>query len=72
MSQRNKQHQGRSADPDPFEPDRVSPGDSEAGLDPVSAAEDAREISRILDENEGYERPEPRRQTRQIDGPDRS
>ena len=72
MSQRNKQHGGRSADPDPFDPDRVAPGESAAGLGPESAAQDALEISRILDESEGYDRTEPRRQARQLGETDRS
>jgi hypothetical protein len=65
MSHRQKQHHGRSeGDERELEGRDVSPGDLDlteiVSSESVVAAEEAREISRILDENEGYNRPQPR------------
>jgi len=65
MSQRQKQHQGRSEGDDrDLEGRDVGGGELDVtdivSSESVAAAEDARDISRILDQNEGYDRPQPR------------
>ena len=65
MSQRQKQHQGRSEGDDRDLGGRdIEGGELEVtdivNSESVAAAEDARDISRILDQNEGYDRPQPR------------
>lgn len=69
MSERQKRHLGRNDARAQFDPDRIDPDKPDAalsGLDPAEAGEDAREISRMLDEFEGYDRPEPKRQVRML------
>ena len=61
MSQRQKQHGGRSADDGAIPQDERLAAPAGINTDPVSAAEDAREISRILDEEEGFDRTTPKR-----------
>ena len=61
MSEHHKQHGGRSADDGAIPQDERIAAPAGINIDPVSAAEDAREISRLLDEEEGYDRATPRR-----------
>ena len=65
MSGRQTQHHGRSEGDDrEMEGRDVGPGELDiseiVNSESVAAAEEAREISRLLDENEGFERPAPR------------
>ena len=65
MSGRQKQHHGRSEDDErELEGRDVGGGELElteiVSSESVVAAEEAREITRLLDENEGFDRPEPR------------
>jgi len=65
MSGRQKQHHGRSeGDEREMEGRDVAEGELElseiVNSESVTAAEEAREITRLLDENEGFDRPEPR------------
>ena len=61
MSQRQKQHGGRSADDGAIPQDERIAAPAGINVDPVSAAEDAREISRLLDEEQGFDRATPRK-----------
>jgi hypothetical protein len=54
MSERNKQHHGRSESDDRMLPGRDLPGEAIVRDEVVAQAEDAREITRLIDESEGY------------------
>ncbi len=60
MSKRQSQHHGRSAGDERGLPGRDMAGPTDAGDDALEAVEAAREISRVLDREEGYDRAEPR------------
>ena len=64
MSRRQQQHHGRSTDDDRELPGRDVEGPGEntdlARADAIDAAEEARNISRAIDENEGYDREDHR------------
>lgn len=61
MSEHQKQRGGRSAEDGAIPQDERLAAPAGINADPISAAEDAREISRILDEEEGFDRATPRR-----------
>lgn len=64
MPHRQKQHMGRSIDDAAPQNQRLV-GEKGIPNDPLYAVEQAREVSRLLDHEEGYDRPEPRRVRRQ-------
>jgi hypothetical protein len=55
MGHRQHQHLGRSADDARKLPGRDVEGAERVRSDAVAGAEDAREVSRLIDENEGWE-----------------
>jgi hypothetical protein len=60
MSHRQKQHLGRSEGVDTNRPGRDVPGNDEPRSENIAKAEEAREISHLIDENEGYDRQDHR------------
>jgi hypothetical protein len=56
MSHRQKQHHGRSEGDERDIPGRDVEGETKVRDETIAAAEDAREISRAIDEDEGYDR----------------
>ncbi|HEX5830088.1 MAG TPA: hypothetical protein VFY16_03840 [Gemmatimonadaceae bacterium] len=59
MSERNRQHHGRSAGDDRVLPGRDLPGEAIVRDEVIAQAEDAREITRLIDESEGYTNRDP-------------
>jgi len=53
MSHRQTQHHGASEGDDRELPGRDVPGSEAVGADALAAAEDVRDVSRLIDENEG-------------------
>jgi hypothetical protein len=56
MSRRQQQHMGRSEGDERKIPGRDFAGDEDAGTDALRAVDAAREISRRIDENDGFGR----------------
>ena len=60
MSRRQQQHHGSSAGDDRELPGRDVEGSPEAGDEVHRAVEDARDVTRLIDHNEGYDRQDNR------------
>ena len=61
MSERQKQHGGRGSAAGQVPLDERMAAPAGVNVDPVTASEDAREITRLLDEEEGFDRTQPKR-----------
>ena len=68
MGKRQSQHHGRSAGDDREPVGGEVAADAGAGVDPLEAVEAAREISRVLDREEGYDRPLPKSERKRDSG----
>ncbi|HEU4566119.1 MAG TPA: hypothetical protein VFS05_15770 [Gemmatimonadaceae bacterium] len=60
MPHRQTQHHGRSEGDEREIPGRDVEGSTEVRSETIAKAEEAREISRLVDENEGYDRQDHR------------
>jgi hypothetical protein len=71
MSRRQTQHHGRSKGDDRELPGRDVEGSTQVRSESIAPAEDAQEISLLIDENEGYDRRDHREPERGTSRPKR-